>query len=174
MQLRAYVQNLYRRAGQISGENVMVLQGISDAATGMPVLVQSNVPVNRHAKQIGASHGDWIEFEGDLRTYLNKPIIVHTRSFRKIGPSLDQGNQGSSESGLYAVYWPNGNRSLMTSENLGKLRFDAAAWGSFLRLVLGKGTHAFMTMHSANNEKTLLKVVPARSSTMNFTYETIR
>jgi hypothetical protein len=82
--LRAYVEAIYPRGGQVSGELAMVLRDISDAHTGEKVLARKSVAVNKHVKEIEICAGDWVEFGGDVSQYGNRMLITSTRSFRRI------------------------------------------------------------------------------------------
>jgi hypothetical protein len=70
----------------------------------------------------------------------------------------------------YMVYWPNGDRNVLTSTGLAELPFDFAARIAFTNLVCGWRSFAKMTLHDSDQVQLLLKIVPIKQSTSAMSY----
>lgn len=72
----------------------------------------------------------------------------------------------------FVVYWESGGSNQMSARELSGFPIDAASWAAFLGLLMGKRTHAAMTMHSPQ-AKLKVKVIPIKRVTIGMDYATI-
>jgi hypothetical protein len=73
----------------------------------------------------------------------------------------------------YMVYWPNGDRNVLTSTGLAELPFDFAARIAFTNLVCGWRSFAKMTLHDSDQVRLLLKIVPIKQTTTAMSYASL-
>lgn len=84
MRLRAYVNKVYTRSGQVAPDTVMALLNIADADSGDQISSGMSVVLNKHGKDVGVTSGDTIEFEAKVASYNGKTTITNPRNFRVV------------------------------------------------------------------------------------------